>query len=81
MTETLFDYRVVKQAIAEEWCNGCHQPRRLWGPICPGMTQGDYTHYHSQEWWKARTDSRTPALQRMTMEELEEAVEDWVQNG
>jgi len=43
-----------ERAIAEEWCNGCGQPRRSWGPICPGMTQGDFTHYHSREWWLAR---------------------------
>lgn len=51
-------------ALTEEWCNGCGQPRRYWGPICGGMTQGDYTHYHSPEWWQHRAGNRahiTPA--------------------
>ncbi len=42
------------RAIREEWCNGCHQPRKRWGPICPGMQVGDFTHYHSPEFWLYR---------------------------
>ena len=44
----------IAAAIAEQRCNGCGQPRIQWGPICGGMTQGDWTHYHSPEWWQAR---------------------------
>ena len=45
---------LLDKALREQWCNGCKQPRRYWGPICGGMTQGDYTHYHSPEWWRSR---------------------------
>jgi hypothetical protein len=47
------DYR-LEVALAEEWCNGCGLPRAQWGPVCGGMTQGDWTHYHSPEWWQQR---------------------------
>ncbi len=43
----------LRSALSEERCNGCGKPRSEWGPICSGMTQGDFTHYHSPEWWKA----------------------------
>jgi hypothetical protein len=46
----------LELALAEQWCNGCHQPRARWGPVCGGMTQGDMTHYHSPEWWVAYTE-------------------------
>ncbi len=35
-------------------CNGCGRPRREWGPICGGMTQGDMTHYYSASYWEQR---------------------------
>jgi len=41
----------LEHALSEQWCNGCGKPRSVWGPICCGMTQGDYTHFHSPEWW------------------------------
>jgi hypothetical protein len=44
----------LETALVEEWCNGCGQPREKWGPICGGMSQGDWTHYHSAEWWRQR---------------------------
>jgi len=44
----------LETALAEERCNGCGLPRKQWGPVCSGMTQGDWTHYHSQEWWRHR---------------------------
>jgi hypothetical protein len=44
----------LNAALAQEWCNGCGQPRALWGPVCGGMSQGDWTHYHSPEWWRRR---------------------------
>jgi hypothetical protein len=56
MTDTTRDKavsRVVDLALAEQWCNGCRRPRREWGPVCPGMTSGDWTHYHSPEFWLA----------------------------
>jgi hypothetical protein len=40
------------EAIRLELCNGCGQPRSEWGPVCPGMTQGDWTHYHSASYWR-----------------------------
>lgn len=43
--------RMLADAVTNERCNGCRQPRREWGPICGGMTQGDYTHFHSASWW------------------------------
>jgi hypothetical protein len=42
----------LETALAEEWCNGCGQPRALWGPVCGGMSQGDWTHYHSVDYWR-----------------------------
>lgn len=51
----------LEAALAEEWCNGCRQPRARWGPVCPGMTSGDYTHYHSPEYWKQRERRRADA--------------------
>ena len=46
----------VEQAIREQRCNGCHLPRAEWGPVCSGMTQGDWTHYHSPEFWRRRLE-------------------------
>lgn len=45
----------TQRAIREQWCNGCHLPRAEWGPVCPGMTVGDWTHYHSPEFWLYRS--------------------------
>lgn len=47
-------------ALEQQRCNGCHAPRKTWGPICGGMTQGDYTHYHSPEWWWGRFHRENP---------------------
>jgi hypothetical protein len=44
----------LEVALTEEWCNGCGLPRKQWGPVCGGMAQGDWTHYHSPEWWQRR---------------------------
>jgi hypothetical protein len=44
----------VALAVAEKWCNGCGKPMRFWGPVCSGMVIGDYTHYHSPEYWRNR---------------------------
>lgn len=44
----------TQRAIREQWCNGCHQPRAEWGPVCPGMYVGDWTHFHSPEFWLYR---------------------------
>lgn len=44
----------LPRALAERWCNGCGQPASTWAPVCPGMTVGDYTHYHSPEWWRSK---------------------------
>lgn len=56
MAQAYLSAEEVAEAIAEERCNGCRQPRRYWGPVCGGMTQGDWTHYHSPEWWQARAE-------------------------
>lgn len=43
------DFRL---AVLEQRCNGCGRPRSEWGrPVCGGMTTGDFTHFHSREFW------------------------------
>lgn len=54
-------YRDALEAIREKRCNGCKLPHKRWGPICSGVTVGDFTHYHSPEWWVARALGRTAA--------------------
>ena len=49
MEQAVRDY---EQAVAERRCNYCERPWSQQGPICPGVTVGDYTHYHSPEWWQ-----------------------------
>jgi hypothetical protein len=49
----------LAEAIRLERCNGCGQPRAEWGPVCSGMTQGDWTHYHSPAWWQQRFPEET----------------------
>jgi hypothetical protein len=44
--------RALAEAINTRRCNGCGLPAKEWGPVCSGMTQGDFTHYHSPEWWE-----------------------------
>lgn len=45
---------LLETVLREQWCNGCSRPRSEWGPVCPGMLTGDWTHYHSPEWWRKR---------------------------
>ena len=44
----------TQQAIREEWCNSCRRPKKEWGPVCPMVYVGDWTHYHSREFWLYR---------------------------
>jgi hypothetical protein len=55
MSETGYT-RDTLDAITYERCNGCGKPRSEWGPVCPGMNQGDWTHYHSPEFWIRRNE-------------------------
>lgn len=54
------DDRELADALEKERCNGCGLPRVAWGPTCSGMTQGDWTHYHSPEWWRAHIERTRP---------------------
>jgi hypothetical protein len=44
----------LADALERERCNGCGRPLSEWGPVCPGMLQGDWTHYHSANYWTRR---------------------------
>lgn len=49
----------LADAILRRRCNGCSLPAKEWGAVCSGMTQGDYTHFHSPEWWAARAQEES----------------------
>jgi hypothetical protein len=65
--------RMLADAVTEERCNGCRHPRHEWGPVCGGMAQGDYTHFHSASWWAQAAlaeVSERAALSDVTPEEI-----------